>query len=407
MQVSIPIFIDTENVSGLDPFETTEFSQVQQDLMSISITQRFLKVKEETELRIQISNPSNKTTTFIYSVSAPNFYFRDQENENQGFMKKNVTLFPLQIKNFSLLCWIKLDDKQVISTVQVLYANLHDVDQNSTLSSVKDWVWVYSDFNEMIRPKITKSPFPLFFSEDIFVYYSIHFNESAPTGYIRFHINNMIDETQEYRIIISNNSQSLKFETVFYNGFHCSLVCGDKNAYEARFSYSLPNGSLWALIPLSVRFFLDSDLLIHQNMLIELRNNDINSEEILEKKGSYRLNSSEQISVKVPINAELEGNFTVFTLSNRSGVTIPILLDTEIREDSIYLKINEETFSESLVLFIYNPESLSLFTSSHVSLVEVEKYPIETTSNKMSSFLILLSSIAIAILVLVNKKHRK
>ncbi|MHA2203215.1 MAG: hypothetical protein ACW991_05955 [Candidatus Hodarchaeales archaeon] len=257
--------------------------------VNISLNKRIIRSTEKIQLKIEITNFCDMTTDFIYKIWGEKFYF---SNRDGSTLYQNVTdkifLNPDQIGNISVNIWYDPETEDLLSSVQVFSVEIIKADTTEMIYSKTEWVWIYSEYNEMVKPKIPDIRYPLYNDQSLLVSYSLHYNENTSSGFIRFNINNLADNTQEYRITISNGSQFLRFDESYIDGgYECSLICSGKGNYEANFNYLLPEGSVWALIPITIVFQLDSEKLLEKEVVIEIQPINQSRNNIAKKSGDF------------------------------------------------------------------------------------------------------------------------
>lgn len=406
---SVQFVIIEFNNNSVDETIQTPFPRIQQDQIQVFIDSRFIKANEEVILTIQINNIFEQNNTFNYSVSGPNLHFIDQNGiKYNELIQENITLISHQTTNISLVLLYESNETHVISSVQAYKVEIFDITRDINVYSTEDWVWIYNDYNKMSKPIITEIPIPLYFSETAFLYHSFHFNDTADNGFIEFYMKSIADETHAYQINISNRSQYLQFDTMYYNGFQCSLICGERNIYNAHFSYSLPEGSIWALIPFSVAIIQDGTLVANQELSMEVKGNEITDNlTIIERKGTFQEIDNEQVLIKVKAFSFEDEILKLALMTNESSSSSLIFPDIQISEDFISFKLRKEEFSDNMTGLFYNPMETNFFKSVNIQLTEIYQFQTDTTSNRAPSFLLITIIGVMCLITVLHKKYRK
>ncbi|MFX0184015.1 MAG: hypothetical protein ACFE95_13110 [Candidatus Hodarchaeota archaeon] len=188
------------------------------------------------------------------------------------------------------------------------------------------------------------------------------------------------------------------------------MICGERNIYDVKFNYSLPEGSIWALIPFSVTIIQDGILVSKQEISMEIKSNEIaNNITIIERKGMFQEIDNEQVLIKVKAFF-FEDEILRLTLmtnvpsSNSSSLLFP---DIQISEDFISFKLRKEEFSDNITGLIYNPMEINFFKSINFQLTEINQFQTNTTSNRTPSFLLITIIGVMCLITVLHKKYRK
>ncbi|MFX0126306.1 MAG: hypothetical protein ACFFAE_21980, partial [Candidatus Hodarchaeota archaeon] len=325
--------------------------------VTISMDKRIVRSAEELRLTINITNLSDQTTEYVYKIYGDNFSFTNMEGSIfYHNLTDNVSVNPDQTAKISIDVEYEIDPEteDLISSVQVFFCEIIEAETTKVIYSKTEWVWIYSEYDEMVKPKIPNVRYPLYTDKSLLVSYSVHYRENTSSGFIRFNINNLADNTQEYRILISNKSQFLRFDKVYIDeGYECSLICSGKGNFDANFSYLLPKGSVWTLIPITISFQLDSKKLLEKEVVVEIQPFVESELNIIKKSGDFVINENGTVHISTSKDDLPTSDIYMVLFSNKTNQRKLIYPEINDLNDQLELIISEQELAPSYLVFIY------------------------------------------------------
>jgi hypothetical protein len=411
------------NFSPVSENNTIDNGKMQQSNVSLNLLleSRFVYVNERSNLSLTIINSDTTENNYSIQIIAPQINFQDIfTNIWSGYYTNNISVSPHSSVEINLEFWVTLNKIEVISTVQLINATLLDESSNISITDTSTWIWVYSDFNSMNLPHIPITDINstkrsrVYEDQYIEVNYFLSFKESTSNlGIVNIWIHNTIAWSQDYRIFLTSQSEYLRFDSVFNDrGFACNLVCGDKNLYTTEFSYLLPEGSVWALIPFTFQLYLDGIKIIDQKLVVEI--SKFQKDPPFTKyviKGVYTQDISGSIIHEIRSDL-LKENVLPFGLyiEDEKNTDIEII---EAFTPSDYLTFTTKTTSNfqerslaALVLF-YSDTDFSSFTFVRVIFqFENEKIKTSTTNDASLSYPPIFLLIGFLTLFIIIRKRR-
>jgi hypothetical protein len=383
--------------------------KISQDPLLITMEKQLISVEEQNGLFIWVKNQFNHDLNFTLQINGSNFFFDQfEEQEIYELLIINISLSAGQTINKSLSIRYNTIDENYVSSIQTFSVMLFDNTSSEVIFSSTEWLWIYTDFSTMYKPHISSTQYPLYSTSKVLVTYSILMNESIPNGVIIINVNNIDDVTHNYKITLTNNTSLLKFDEIFSEGYQCTLICSDRSFYHASFEYSLPEDSVWGLLPFTLKFRMDSDPFIEKTLLLEISTQM--GSKIIEnnQKGTYQkreenLNEikifskiSEYLKIRIAIITEEEG---------QNALYYPEIL---VKDEYFTFNISSDQFSTNSILLFYGMDHHDTFQKVNLHLVEVIEGPLEEGKAKSSpgiEFLTLF--LAIPIMVLISRRLKR
>ncbi|MFX1508322.1 MAG: hypothetical protein ACFFDC_19750 [Promethearchaeota archaeon] len=381
--------------------------------VTISLDKRIVKSAEKLTLTINITNFSDQTIEYVYKIYGENFSFTNKEG---SFFYHNLTgdvsVNPDQTGKISVGVEYKIDPEteDLISSVQVFLIEIIEAETTEVIYSNTEWVWIYSDYDEMVKPEIPNTKYPLYNDKTLLISYSLHYRVNTSSGYIRFNINNLADNTQEYRIYISNKSQFLRFDKSYIDdGYECSLICSGKGNFDANFSYILPKGSVWTLIPITIGFQLDGKKLIEEEVVVEIQPLVDSELNIIKKSGDFVINENGTVRISTSKDDLPTSDIYMVLFSNITNQRELIYPEINDMNDQLELIISEQELAPSYLIFIYGKTTPAFYTIAQMQLFSAS-LPVSTSEQSQAaniSFIgIQMILFAGLILVLIKKGIR-
>jgi hypothetical protein len=340
--------------------------------VTISLDKRIIRSAEELKLTINITNFSDETTEYAYKIYGE--YFSFTNIEGSAFYQNltdTISVDPDQTGNISIDVEYKInfETEALLSSVQTFFIEIIKAGTTEVIYSNTEWVWIYSEYDEMVKPEIPNVRYPLYTDKSLLVSYSLHYRENTSSGFIRFNINNLADNTQEYRIFISNQSQFLRFDKSFIDeGYECSLICSGKGNFDANFSYLLPEGSVWALVPITIGFQLDSKKLLEKAVVVEIQPFNDFKLNAIKKSGDYLIDENGTVSITTSKDDLPTFDITLVLFSNVTKQEDLIYPEINDVNDQLELIISEEELAPRYLVFIYGENVPTFYTIAQMQL---------------------------------------
>ncbi|MFX0125385.1 MAG: hypothetical protein ACFFAE_17280 [Candidatus Hodarchaeota archaeon] len=311
--------------------------------IEIDLEKRFIRILEEVKLTIQINNPRQQTETFTYIVTAPQLYFRGEGHNKTHNLSNNITLGAHEGKKISLVLWYEISATDLLSSVHTFDINLV-LAENPGLKLTppnKEWVWVYTSYQNMQRPQISSGS--LLGDSDALLY-EVYLDKACVRGYIKFKVTNNASSTQTYKIQIVEASQYLYFEGYFEEEgclFETSLDKGQQFTKNVWFSFGLPEGCAWGLMPFTIQFWIENVEQAKKEFVIEShREYDISyNSSAISTYGTYEENNDDTITVNVEAEGFPSNDIGVAIQTEKTGNSDPLLPTVELTKDFLELVI--------------------------------------------------------------------